>query len=647
VYAYPSEIDAWRAGRRVAAEPVPAARPWWQPVAVGFTTLLFLVLVGNGVRPTVASAQQPEDSKTARQIWQTQPNQALPSPSPVSPDGRHLAFVDWNTGDLWVRDLSSGTNRRLTSYGTLPQWWEYVDSAVLSQDGSEIAYSWSIDKHLSTELRVIPISGGTPRTIRRGEPRDYVTPFGWTPDKKWVLISHNPPDNTTQLAMLSIRDGSLRPLKSFGWQDVNASLSPDGKWVAYDAHASDKTLSHDIFVLAIDGSQERAVVQNPADDTLPVWTPDGKRILFLSDRTGQPSLWSVPVNEGKAGNPELVKPDIGRIAWMEMSRDGTLYYNVGGVVARFSKSNIYMAELGLGQTVSKAPALAVDSFVNSNNGGVISPDGEYLGYRSMRTGSKPTLVVKTIKTGEERIVPLKPPLQDSVGLRSWFPDGKSVLVGFRGPDEPGVEFYRVELETGKAELLHRTGSPIRSFQLSPNGKFIVYTENNPETAPAITTRLVRFDLDTRRETELKKDEWYMGVGISPDSKQISYRVSVTPGPASFLAVMPAAGGAAREIYRASPWQNSSPDQVWTPDQRYIIFARQESGGAGTSTALWKVPVAGGAAEKIGIAMNARLAFSMPADGKRIFLSATEEGPNEVWALENFLPKDVALNRSRN
>ena len=47
------------------------------------------------------------------------------------------------------------------------------------------------------------------------------------------------------------------------------------------------------------------------------------------------------------------------------------------------------------------------------------------------------------------------------------------------------------------------------------------------------------------------------------------------------------------------------------------------------------------AEKIGISMNARLGFSMPTDGKRLYLSAVEQGPNEVWALENFLPRDVA------
>lgn len=41
VYAYPSEIDAWKLTRRVAREPAPA-RPWWQTLAIGFTTSLCL-----------------------------------------------------------------------------------------------------------------------------------------------------------------------------------------------------------------------------------------------------------------------------------------------------------------------------------------------------------------------------------------------------------------------------------------------------------------------------------------------------------------------------------------------------------------------------------------------------------------------------
>jgi Tol biopolymer transport system component len=205
-----------------------------------------------------------------------------------------------------------------------------------------------------------------------------------------------------------------------------------------------------------------------------------------------------------------------------------------------------------------------------------------------------------------------------------------------------VEFYRLDIETGNAEMLHRTRAQLQGRpQLSRDGKFIVYSEDNSaETVPSITSRLVRFDIEPRRETELKKGEWYQGVGVSPDSRQISALVHMQPGPASSIVVMPAEGGAAREIYRASPWDgySRSMEQVWTPDQRYLLVVRPESGAYGAPSVLWKISVAGGSAERIGISMNARLGLSMTADAKRLFLSAVEEGPNEVWALDNFLPK---------
>ena len=67
-----------------------------------------------------------------------------------------------------------------------------------------------------------------------------------------------------------------------------------------------------IFVLAADGSQEAAIVQHPSNNHSTIWSPDGSQVLFVSDRTATPSLWSVPVKDGKAaGEAELVKSDIG------------------------------------------------------------------------------------------------------------------------------------------------------------------------------------------------------------------------------------------------------------------------------------------------------------------------------------------------
>ena len=105
VYAYPSEVDAWRARRKVVPESAPQ-RPLWRIPAFALTMVLCLVMVGNGVHPVEAQ------SKASRQVWVTRRSD---TPLNLSPNGRYFAFVDWSTGgDLAVRDLATGAERRLT-----------------------------------------------------------------------------------------------------------------------------------------------------------------------------------------------------------------------------------------------------------------------------------------------------------------------------------------------------------------------------------------------------------------------------------------------------------------------------------------------------------------------------------------------------
>ena len=56
--------------------------------------------------------------------------------------------------------------------------------------------------------------------------------------------------------------------------------SPDGKWIAY----SDWNDSSDIWIIPVTGGEPRRVTTDPARDILPRWSPDGKRILFVSTR---------------------------------------------------------------------------------------------------------------------------------------------------------------------------------------------------------------------------------------------------------------------------------------------------------------------------------------------------------------------------
>ena len=380
VYAYPSEIDTWRAGRKVAAEPAPQVRVWWRPLTVGVAVLLCLVMVGNGIRPTVASAQQV--APTAKQIWLSEPGDEVDVNRP-SPDGRYLCFTDWGTGNLNLRDLTTGTSRHLTDTGSLFEGGsgDYGYVCVISSDNRQAAYLWQQSRLRKLELRTISLAGGTPRTVPNFS--DYAEPQGWTPDGKQLLVMRNLEGGTGQLALVSVQDGLIQALKSFPWTKVHASLSPDGRFIAYSTPADAKTQARDIFVLAVDGSRESAVVQHPADDSFPVWSPDGSRIIFLSDRTGNPSLWSVPVKDGKATRPaELVKADMGAIATLGVTRSGALYYSPRVTDRR----NVYSANLDASGKLAGEPAIAVQGFLNSNSGPALSPDGNYLAYYSERPG---------------------------------------------------------------------------------------------------------------------------------------------------------------------------------------------------------------------------------------------------------------------
>jgi Tol biopolymer transport system component len=604
VYAYPSEIDSWRASRKVAPERQAAARPVWRVPVFALTLLLCLIMVGNGIRPV--SAKQPV-AKAARQVWVTRGSD---SPTDVSPDGRYFAFIDWRSGgDLAVRDLKTGTERRLTTHDSQQE----VEEAIFSPDGRQIAYwrnTWK-EPH-KNELFTIPATGGAPKRLWTSDgTEDDLWPLGWSPDGKQLQVMRSLPDHRRELALLSIQDGSIRSIKSFGGQsDVSASFSPDGKLIAYDSSHDGNSPAKDIFVMAADGSRETTAVQGGQN---PVWSPDGSRILFQSHRTGRNALWSVPWANGKPGKEELVKPDLEERTPVWIARSGAMYYRTPGV----GGPNIYSAELSADMKVSKAPVLAVETFLNSNNEPSLSPDGKYLAYQSGTRG----LVIRTLATGEERA------FGGPSGI--WFPDGKSLLITSNVAQGPGPTFNRIDLATGKAELLFRSSGRVQGKSLSLDGKTVFYSE---------PSRLVRYDLETRRENVLQKadpavDSFY-SVAVSPDGKQLAY-VYWSGGETQSIELMPADGGPARELFRGWP---SRGNLAWTPDQKYLLFT--PPGGYDRKT-LWRVPAAGGAAEPTGLSMPGLAAPQVHPDGRRIFFVSNESGPSEIWALENFLPKGAA------
>jgi Tol biopolymer transport system component len=587
-------------------------------------------------RLTAMDAPRAEATRTAaRQVWSGSGVDNMGGPSP---DGRFLSFTDWSTGDLAIRTVASGTNRRLTDTRGWVASGDFAGESVFSPDGQTLAYAWFVESANSNQLRIMSASGGgAPRTLVDGG-REYVRPFAWSPDGRSIHVVRFS-TGAFQIGVVAVADGSFRVLKSLEqWQrPVRLSLSPDGRYVAYDAPVGGNGSQRDIFVLSTDARRETLAVQSEAEDVAPIWSADGAQLLFISDRTGGNSLWAVAVHEGAPAAPaRMVRADVGSITPLGVTRSGTFYYSLNGR----ARQNIYSADIDASGT-ARTPVLAVDTFVNANTGPAWSPDGASLAYFSHRQSSnrRPALVVHSARTAEERTVSLPATFAAPFNASPrWFPDGRSMLIVCSDATGPGAGFYRLTLETGQVELIHGIAQNMSSFDLSRDGRTIVWAHQNNGQRPS-TGRLLRYDIESRQETELDRDKWFITVAVSPDGKHLAYVRSIrenTKEYPSTLSVMPLTGGPAREVYRDPTWIDGSRynSLTWSADQLSLIVGREGDPG----NILWRVPIAGGSPTRIGVAMAARIkSLGMHPDGKRLTFSAVDADTNEIWTLEHFLP----------
>jgi len=563
----------------------------------------------------------PSETRT-RLVWSGDAADPFGAPSP---DGRLLSFVDWTTGDLAIRDLRTGENRRLTNKNL--SWKDSQAQAswsVFSPDGTRVAYTW-FENTGSAEIKLVNVRPSQPNVLYQAPMGETAFVKDWSPDGQYIVAELFQRPNSSTMLLVSVADGTTRALPIVDCTCNRMQFSKDGRFIAYDAKGQGEQ-GGDIQAISLMSGRVETIVRDPADDRLIGWAPDGKRLLFSSNRSGSKGLWAVVVADGRAvGLPELIRPDADIGDPMGITRDGTLYYALST-----DQNDAYVTQIDLdSERITAVPQPVSPRYGSNQNWPIWSPDGSRLAFLVLNAGI-PKIV--TLATGNGEPSEINPQLTSFFLLR-WHPDGHSFLMKGRPSDGmPGI--YAVDVNTG-AVTQYAQNVPDRPAFSADARKIYWGSANNDD--PGIFS----LDLNAGQQTILYRpvdpvSTKNPNAALSPDGKWLAIQLENDPKGSHSLAVLPEGGGQPRILVTQTGLFGNAlfgaNTLLWTPDSQRLLY----SVSSGNGSDLWIVNARGGPPRRLGLRMLGEMrGFKLNPDNRRLAFMVNRTG-EEVWVMENFL-----------
>ncbi|MEX0691295.1 MAG: amidohydrolase family protein [Gemmatimonadales bacterium] len=401
----------------------------------------------------------------------------------------------------------------------------------------------------------------------------------------------------------------LRPTRSLQYTATEGSwmsldVSPDGRWIVFD-------LLGDLYLMPFAGGEARALTRGMAFDMQPRFSPDGRRLVFVSDRLGGPGVWhmavdgsdTVQITTGKTNGyqgPEWA-PDGDYIV---VSRTGPgleklwMYHRTGGsglgLVTEPANLRLLGAAFGAdpryiwvgrrtGSWTYNSPMGEYDLAVydretgslstrSSRWGGAmrptLSPDGRWLVYGS-RHVNETGLRIRDLNTGDERWLayPVQRDEQESRSSRdalpgmSFTPDSRELVASYGG------KIWRIPVAGGAAIEI-----PFRAPVDVDLGPAVDFAYDIPDSATFVARQI--------RDAQ-----------PSPDGRRLAFTVL------DQLHVMDWPDGTPRAITETSVVAHQP---TWSPDGRWIAYVtsdpvngghvmRRRSDGSGRPEQLTRRP----------------------------------------------------------
>jgi Tol biopolymer transport system component len=284
--------------------------------------VVLTLIVGCGKAEPTAALVPPADTLAPPTAVPELTSTPIPTPSG---GGGVITFISNRDGStaLYAMAVPDGAEADGTDQRRLTD--KYAVSYDWSPDGARIVFTSVRDERY--EIYVMDADGTNQWQLTSSDDDDWWP--AWSPDGMQIAFTSNR-GGDDEIYAIAIADGpeadgnDPRQLTNHPCPfNVQPTWSPDGTQIAF---TSDRDGNDEIYVMAVpdgteaDGTGQRRLTHNDADDRYPAWSPDGTQIVFTSRRDGNDEIYVM--NADGSAQRRLTNTDANNW-WPNWSLDGS------------------------------------------------------------------------------------------------------------------------------------------------------------------------------------------------------------------------------------------------------------------------------------------------------------------------------------
>ena len=351
-----------------------------------------------------------------------------------SPDGSKLAFTrhpsEWSrqhyrgsfAADLWVMDVKAKSFQKLgdDDYKGNYLWPMYGRNGEIYYVADELPNERGITfggpevMKSANNIWKIPDKGGKPVQVTHHTDGNLYYP-SMSADGKVIVYEDNfglwkldvPSGKSSQIHVdikSDLKDNNQQVV-TFNNEADGFNVSPSGRRVAVAVHG-------EIYTIASDRGETQRVTDTPWRDQDPKWSPNGRWIAYISDRTGREEIWmsdELGKDVKKVSDADCEK---GEFEWSPDSKS---------VMWNCSDHKLRMTGVDSGET-----QVVASNDLGGLGSPAFSPDGKWISYAKEDKLSRSHVYVKELDGGAEKMIS-SPEFLIATGAQ-WTADGKKLLV---------------------------------------------------------------------------------------------------------------------------------------------------------------------------------------------------------------------------